>query len=119
MASMGYDVQTYKIVAFMIAGAFGGLAGGLFSHQFQLISPDQVHWQTSAILLVMVVLGGSGSLVGPALGALLIVLLQNIVSTYTQRWPMIMAAMFIGVVMFVRGGLWGIVRGAAGGGRGP
>lgn len=85
MASIGYNVQAYKIAAFVIAGSVAGLAGGLYAHQFQLVSPDQVHWQTSALLIVMVVLGGSGSLVGPALGALLIVLLQNIVSTYTQR----------------------------------
>lgn len=110
MAAVGYNVQIYKIAAFVIAGAVAGLAGGLFAHQFQLVSPDQVHWQTSAILIVMVVLGGSGSLVGPALGALLIVLLQNIVSTYTQRWPMIMAGLFIAVVMFARGGLWGLLR---------
>jgi branched-chain amino acid transport system permease protein len=110
MATVGYHVQAYKIAAFVIAGAFAGLAGGLFAHQFQLITPDQVHWQTSAMLLVMVVLGGTGSLVGPALGALTIVLLQNIVSTYTQRWPMIMAGMFIVVVMFARGGLWGLGR---------
>lgn len=110
MASIGYNVQAYKIAAFVIAGSVAGLAGGLYAHQFQLVSPDQVHWQTSALLIVMVVLGGSGSLVGPALGALLIVLLQNIVSTYTQRWPLIMAAMFIAVVMLARGGLWGIVR---------
>jgi branched-chain amino acid transport system permease protein len=110
MASIGYNVQAYKMAAFVIAGGVAGLAGGLYAHQFQLVSPDQVHWQTSAFLIVMVVLGGSGSLVGPALGALLIVLLQSIVSTYTQRWPLIMAAMFIAVVMFARGGLWGIVQ---------
>ncbi len=98
----------------VIAGAFAGLAGGLFSHLFQLISPEQLHWQTSAILLVMVVLGGSGSLVGPAIGAVAIVLLQNVVSSYTQRWPSIMAVTFILVVLYARGGAWGfLTRGAA------
>lgn len=110
MATIGYNVRAYKIAVFVIAGAVAALAGGLFAHQFQLVSPDQVHWQTSAILIVMVVLGGSGSLVGPALGALVIVLLQNIVSTYTERWPLIMAGMFILVVMFARGGIWGLLR---------
>jgi len=110
MATIGYNVQRYKIAVFVIAGAVAGMAGGLFAHQFQLVSPDQVHWQTSAILMVMVVLGGSGSLAGPALGALMVVLLQSVVSTYTQRWPLIMAGMFIAVVMFARGGLWGLVR---------
>jgi len=110
MTAIGYNVQAYKMAAFVIAGGIAGLAGGLYAHQFQLVSPDQVHWHTSAILIVMVVLGGSGSLVGPAMGAFLIVMLQSIVSTYTPRWPLIMAAMFIAVVMFARGGLWGLIR---------
>ena len=110
MAAIGYNVQRYKIAVFVIAGAVAGMAGGLFAHQFQLVSPDQAHWQTSAILIVMVVLGGTGSLVGPVIGAFTIVLLQNIVSTFTQRWPLIMAGMFIVVVMFARGGLWGLAQ---------
>lgn len=109
MEALGYNVQFYKIASFTLAGAFAGLAGGLFAHLFQLISPEQIHWQTSAILLVMVVLGGSGSLIGPVIGALVIVLLQNVVSTHTARWPSIMAIMFIGVVMFARGGIWGLL----------
>lgn len=109
MSALGYDVQAYKIAAFTLAGAFAGLSGGLFAHLFQLITPEQIHWQTSAILLVMVVLGGSGSLIGPVIGALVIILLQNVVSTHTERWPSIMAVMFIGVVMFARGGIWGLI----------
>jgi branched-chain amino acid transport system permease protein len=73
------------------------------------VSPDQLHWQASAILLVMVVLGGSGSLIGPVIGALIIVLLQNVVSSYTQRWPSIMAVSFIVVVLYARGGVWGFI----------
>lgn len=110
MAAVGYNVRAYKIAAFVIAGALAGLAGGLYAQQFQLVSPEQVHWKSSAILLIMVILGGSGSLVGAALGALVIVLLQNVVSSYTDRWAMIMAGMFIVVVMFARGGIWGLAR---------
>ena len=110
MSALGYRVQLYKLAAFGLAGAFAGLAGGLFAHLFQLVSPEQLNWQTSALFLVMVVLGGSGSLVGPMIGALVIVLLQNVVSTYTERWPSIMAILFIGVVMFARGGVWGLLR---------
>ncbi len=108
MTAIGYNVQAYKIAAFVLSGAFAGLAGGLFAHHFQLVSPEQAHWQTSALLLIMVVLGGSGSLVGPIVGALIVVLLHNVVSTYTERWPLIMACTFIAVVMFARGGLWGM-----------
>lgn len=110
MSAVGYNVRAYKIAAFVIAGALAGLAGGLYAQQFQLVSPEQAHWKSSAILLIMVILGGSGSLVGAALGALVIVLLQNVVSSYTDRWAMIMAGMFIIVVMFARGGIWGLAR---------
>lgn len=109
MEALGYNTRGYMIVAFTVAGAFAGLAGGLFAHQFQMVSPEQMHWQTSAILLVMVVLGGSGSLVGPAIGAATIVVLQNVVSSYTARWPSVMAILFIIVVLYARGGAWGFL----------
>ncbi|MGV3653702.1 MAG: branched-chain amino acid ABC transporter permease [Noviherbaspirillum sp.] len=114
MAALGYNTRAYMVAAFSIAGAFGGLAGGLFAHLFQLVAPDQLHWQTSAILMVMVVLGGSGSLVGPIIGAAIIVLLQNVLSSYTERWPSIMAILFILVVMYARGGAWGFLTRLAG-----
>ncbi|WP_161993322.1 branched-chain amino acid ABC transporter permease [Lacisediminimonas profundi] len=109
MEALGYDTRAYMIAAFAIAGLFAGVAGGLFAHQFRLVSPEQLHWQASAILLVMVVLGGSGSLIGPVIGSLLIILLQNVVSSYTQRWPSIMAVSFIIVVLYARGGIWGFI----------
>jgi branched-chain amino acid transport system permease protein len=109
MLAIGYNIQVYKIAAFLISGMLTGLAGALFAHQYQLVTPDQAYWQTSAILMIMVVMGGSGSLIGPAIGAVVIVILQNIVSSYTDRWATIMALMFIGVVMFARGGIWGLM----------
>lgn len=109
MEALGYNTQAYMVAAFAIAGLFAGVAGALFAHQFHLVSPDQLHWQASAILLVMVVLGGSGSLIGPVIGALIIILLQNVVSSYTQRWPSIMAVSFIIVVLYARGGVWGFI----------
>jgi branched-chain amino acid transport system permease protein len=110
MCALGYNTRAYKVVAFAISGALTGLAGGLFAQQLQLVTPDQVEWQLSAMLMIMVILGGSGSLIGPVIGALVIVLLQNVVSSYTDRWATIMALMFIGVVMFGRGGIWGLVE---------
>jgi branched-chain amino acid transport system permease protein len=118
MRAIGYNVQAYKIAAFLISGMLTGLAGALFAYQYQLVTPDQTYWQTSAIFMIMVVLGGSGSLIGPAIGAVVIVILQNIVSSYTDRWATIMALMFISVVMFARGGIWGLMTNAlAPGGR--
>jgi branched-chain amino acid transport system permease protein len=108
MRAIGYDIKRYKITAFLISGCLTGLAGALFSYQYQLVTPEQAHWQTSALIMIMVILGGSGSLVGPAIGALVIVFLQNVLSTYTDRWASVMALMFILVVMFARGGIWGL-----------
>ena len=109
MMAIGYNIQLYKIVAFLISGMLTGLAGALFAYQFQLVTPEQAYWQTSAILMIMVVLGGSGSLIGPIIGAVVIIILQNVVSSYTDRWASLMALMFIGVVMFARGGIWGLL----------
>jgi branched-chain amino acid transport system permease protein len=110
MAAAGYDVKSYMIAASAIAGGFAGLAGALFGQFFQLVSPEVLNWQTSATMMIMVVLGGAGSLVGAVLGASVIIVLRNIVSTFTDRWPMIMAAIFILIVIIGRGGLLGLVR---------
>jgi branched-chain amino acid transport system permease protein len=110
MAAVGYDVKSYMIVASVIAGGFAGLAGALVGQFFQLVSPELLNWQTSATMVIMVVLGGAGSLVGAVLGASVIIILRNIVSTFTERWPMIMAAIFILVVIVGRGGLLGLLQ---------
>ncbi|HYU20336.1 MAG TPA: branched-chain amino acid ABC transporter permease [Chloroflexota bacterium] len=108
MRAIGYNTWLVKLAAFVIAGLFAGLAGVLFSYFNGFISPSDVYWTTSGLVMVMVIIGGAGTLLGPVLGAGLVLILQNIVSSQTDRWPLIMGATFILFVLVARRGIAGI-----------
>ena len=108
MSAIGYDVARYKLAAFVIAGVIGGLSGVLNTYLNVFVSPAQLNWPTSGQVMVMVIIGGAGTLLGPVLGAGLVLLLQNLVSSQTERWPMIMGAVFIIFVLVARFGMIGI-----------
>ena len=108
MRAVGYNTWLVKLAAFVIAGLFGGLAGTLFSYFNGFVSPHDVYWTTSGLVMIMVIIGGTGTLAGPVFGAALILILQNIVSTQTERWPLIMGATFILFVLVARRGIAGI-----------
>jgi branched-chain amino acid transport system permease protein len=97
-------------VAFVLAGTFAGLAGGLYAYFNRYVSPNDVHVIMSAEVLLMVILGGAGTLFGPAIGAALIIWLENVVSGYTERWLMILGVVYVLVGMFAPNGLVGLVR---------
>ena len=90
MLALGYNVWRYKLVSFVLAGSFAGLAGCLYVYFNRFVSPDYIHVVRSAEVLLMVILGGAGSLIGPAIGAALIVLLENLISTFTERWLLVL-----------------------------
>lgn len=113
MRGLGYPTARYKLAAFVLAGVFGGLAGALYVSYSGFISPGEVYWTMSGTVLVMVIVGGAGTLVGPALGAVLVLLLQNQVSSLTERWPLIMGAIFIGFVLRAPQGIAGLGRALA------
>ena len=104
MRALGYNVWLHKYLAFVIAGAFAGFAGVLWAYYNGFVSPADVQLVTSVETLLMVALGGPGTLVGPALGAALIVFLKNFVSVYTKRWLLILGAVYIGVILFAPAG---------------
>ena len=108
MAAIGYDVARFKLAAFVLAGVLAGLAGALNTYLNVFVSPATLNWPTSGQVLVMVIIGGAGTLVGPVLGAGLVLLLQNLVSSQTDRWPMIMGGVFIVFVLVARFGIIGI-----------
>ncbi len=116
MQTLGYHVWMHQYVAFVLAGLFGGMAGVLFAYFNRYVSPAELHLATSAKVLLMVVLGGAGTLFGPALGAAVVVLLENLVSAYTQRWLTILGAIYVLVVLFMRQGLWRSIRKGGNGG---
>jgi branched-chain amino acid transport system permease protein len=110
MKSLGYDVWLHKYLAFVLSGVFAGFAGALWAYYNGFVSPVDVQLVTSVEALLMVALGGSGTLVGPALGAVLIVFLKNFVSVYTKRWLLILGAVYIGVILFAPRGIVGALR---------
>lgn len=107
--ALGYNVTLYKVVAFSISGGFAGLAGGLWVPLQTLAHPQILHWQLSGELIVMVLLGGMGTLWGPMFGAALVVLLEDFLSSIIG-WRVILGSVFVIVVIFAPTGLAGIIR---------
>jgi branched-chain amino acid transport system permease protein len=107
MRAMGYNTFRLKLAAFVIAGAAASLSGALYAYYNGFVSPDTLYWTTSGQVLVMVLLGGAGTLAGPAAGAAAVLLLQNIAGSYTERWTLIVGAAFIAVVLSAPRGLAG------------
>jgi branched-chain amino acid transport system permease protein len=110
MRALGYNVWLHKYLAFVIAGAFAGFAGVFWAYYNGFVSPVDVQLVTSVEALLMVALGGPGTLAGPALGAAVIVFLKNFVSVYTKRWLLILGAVYIGVILFAPRGVLGAFR---------
>jgi branched-chain amino acid transport system permease protein len=110
MGALGYRTGLHRYLAWVIAGFFAGVSGILFVFVNGLISPDAMDFSANGFLVVMAVLGGLGSIWGPAIGALIIVLFQQELSIYVTRWQTLMGCTLIAVVLFGPGGLWGLVR---------
>ena len=111
MRALGYNVWLHKYLAFVLSGAAAGFSGVLWAYYNGFVSPIDVQLVTSVEALLMVALGGPGTLVGPALGAGVIVFLKNFVSVYTKRWLLILGAVYIGVILFAPRGVVGALGG--------
>lgn len=109
MAALGYNVWLYKLLMFVLSGAFAGFAGVLYVYYKGFVSPETLSVVISAEVLLMVILGGAGVFLGPVVGAAVIVLLSNFVSGYTDRWVTILGAIYVLVVMLAPNGLLGAV----------
>jgi len=116
MRAMGFETRNIRLVAFILAGFFGSIGGALYAMFNGFVSPDALSWSMSGMLLLMVVLGGAGSLVGPAIGAGVFLLMKHFVSSHTQHWLLVVGVIFVGCVMFFRQGIWGMLKRQAGGG---
>jgi branched-chain amino acid transport system permease protein len=110
MDVLGYNTWAHKYVAFVIAGALAGVAGNLFVYYNGFVSPSYLSVVLSATGLIMVILGGAGTLLGPALGSAVIVFLENVISAHTQRWLLVLGVIYVGVTLFAPAGLLGLVR---------
>lgn len=109
MLAIGYNTWRYKLGAFTIAGLFGGLTGCLLASYNGFVSPNDALWTTSGLAIVMVIIGGTGTLWGPVLGSAFVLILQNVVSSRTDFWAWIMGVVFILFVLFARRGIAGLL----------
>ncbi len=108
--ALGYDTRAYKIATVVLAYGFGGLAGALYAGFAGYASPELFFWLTSGQVLIMVVVGGAGTLVGPILGAVFFVFLEHQLSQVTDLWPLIFGSVFIAFVLFAPQGLLGLFK---------
>lgn len=110
MNALGYNVWLYQYMAFLIAGLFAGVAGVLFVYYNGFVSTTELSIRLSAEVMLMVILGGAGTLLGPIIGTGFVVILRNIISTYAQRWVLILGVLYILVVLFAPHGILGAIR---------
>ena len=107
MLALGFPVYRYKLAGFVAAGAAAGLAGALMANYMGFVSPGLMHWTVSGEIMVMVVLGGMGTLTGPVVGAAALLLLEETLSAYMEHWMVVLGPMLVLVVLFARQGVWG------------
>ena len=111
MRAIGFPTYHYKLVCFVIAGMLCGLAGVLLANHTDFISPALMHWTRSGDLIVMAVLGGMGTVFGPVIGAVALLVLEETLSGITEYWQIILGPLFLLVVLFARGGIDGLLAG--------
>src|SRR5690606_9604905 len=87
MRALGYKTRHSKLVAYTVAGAMAGFAGSLYAYFNYFVGPESLAWHKSGEVLIMAIIGGTSFLYGPPIGAAIFVVLQNYISTYTERWP--------------------------------
>ncbi len=107
--ALGYNTQRYKLAAFVIAGTMAGYAGYLEAMSTGIVSPGHLSWHQSGLVLILVILGGMGTLYGPVLGAFVLGLLHDQVQDVTVHWQLVQGVFVILVVLFLPNGIAGLV----------
>jgi branched-chain amino acid transport system permease protein len=108
MRILGYNTWLHKYIAFIIAGAFGGLSGVLWAHTAGIVSPENVVLTTSVDALLMAVLGGAGTLIGGAIGASVVLFIREYLSTLVHWWQYVLGGVYVLVILYLPGGLMSI-----------
>ena len=113
MVAIGIATYRYKLVSFVIAGMGCGLAGALTANYLRFVSPDLMAWQKSGEIMVMVILGGVGTLLGPVVGAAALVGMEYVLGGITENWQFFLGPILLAVVLWAPGGIMGLLgRGA-------
>ena len=107
--AIGISPYPYRLAAFVIAGAVCGLAGALLVNHTAYLTPEFMNWTRSGELMFMVILGGIGSVVGPVLGAFALLVLEDLLSGWTEHWQIILGTLLVISVIFFRRGLAGLM----------
>jgi branched-chain amino acid transport system permease protein len=107
--ALGFNAYLYRLLAYVISGAMCGYAGALLGNFTTFISPEMMDWTRSGELMFMVILGGSGTLFGPVLGASIFLLIEEVLSGFTVYWHLPFGIMLILAVLFLKGGLSGLL----------
>jgi branched-chain amino acid transport system permease protein len=110
---IGVNVRRHELIAFVIAGGFAGLAGGLFGIFNRGVFPDFAYWTKSSEVLIMTILGGMGYFWGPAVGALVLLVLNQQITSYTEYWPLLLGSILIVLLFAFPGGIVGALHTAA------
>ena len=105
MNALGYHVWMIRFLAFLFSGFWSGVAGLLYLYYNQFVSPQVVALTASAEALLMVISGGTATLLGPIVGAALVVVMKNVASAYIERWNFVLGAIFVVIVVFMPDGL--------------
>jgi branched-chain amino acid transport system permease protein len=105
MTALGFNVWLIRFIAVVFSGVWSGIAGMLFCYYNQFVSPNVLALGSSAEALLMVISGGSGTLLGPVAGAALVVVMKNVASAYIERWNLVLGAIFVAIVLFMPEGL--------------
>ena len=105
MQALGWDVWSTRFVTFVVSGFWAAVAGVLYADYNQFVSPHVLALTNSAEVLLMVIAGGAGTLLGPIVGAAVVVLLKNVVSAYVTRWVLLLGLVFVAIVLYMPEGL--------------
>lgn len=110
IGTIGFEVYRFQLVAYVIAGAIGGLSGFLLGNATDFVSPAFMSWQRSGELLIMVIFGGIGTLNGAIIGAAAFLLTEEVLSSFYEHWKVIFGPLLVFVAVFARGGLIGLAQ---------
>ena len=110
MRAIGFPTYRYKLACFVIAGVMCGLSGALIANHNDFISPATMYWTASGDLIIMVVLGGMATAIGPVFGAVALLVLEEVLSGITEHWQIILGPLLLLVVLFARGGIDGLLQ---------
>ncbi len=114
MQAIGYPVFRYRLIAFILSGAMCGVAGFLLANLTEFVTPEFMHWFRSGEIMIMVLLGGMGTVFGPILGTAAYLLLEDALAGITQHWWIVFGPLLVIIILFAKEGLWGLLPGREG-----